>query len=114
MIVRTENLIAGMVLGCDVKDRSGRLLLRRGIKLVQKHLLVLKTWGVPEVRVKAPEGVSQDAAGESAPGADAAQLEEARSEIRPLFVHADLTHPLTKALFELRALQIVRGRNGNV
>ena len=47
----TEDLAPGMVLDQDVKDRSGRLLVRSGSELTERSLRVLRTWGVVEVRV---------------------------------------------------------------
>lgn len=34
-----------MVVGADVQDRHGRLLLGAGTELTRKHLMVFRTWG---------------------------------------------------------------------
>ena len=41
-----DSIQAGMVLAADVQDRQGRVLLREGMELNDKHIRMLKTWGI--------------------------------------------------------------------
>ena len=51
-IAPTAELRAGMTLAAPVHDRSGRLLIPAGMTLQDKHLRVLRAWGVSEVRIQ--------------------------------------------------------------
>ena len=46
----------GMVLASGMKDRDGRRLLGKGVKLTSKHLRIIKMWGIVEADV---EGISE-------------------------------------------------------
>ncbi len=46
-----ENIRPGMVLAQDVHDCNGRFLLSKGLNLSEKHLRILKIWGVSELAV---------------------------------------------------------------
>lgn len=89
-----------MVLGSDVKDLSGRMLLKSGTEIGDKHLKVLRTWGVAGVDV------------ENADDGDVAtaelELEELPHEIimaieyevGKRFVGVDISHPVMMALVD--------------
>lgn len=49
--ISVTSLQVGMVLSEDVKDRNGRLLLNSGMELSDRHLRILKIWGVTEVDI---------------------------------------------------------------
>jgi len=84
-----QALEPGMVTGRDVVDRAGRVLVPAGTPLDEKHLRVLKTWGIDAVWV---EGSAPRSAPELPP------REEER--LRARFRHADLAHPLISELLE--------------
>lgn len=44
--IEIKGLKAGMVLGRDVKDKNGRLLVSAGTTLTDRHIRVMKIWGV--------------------------------------------------------------------
>lgn len=50
-----NQLTLGMVVAEDVKDRSGRLLLATDRVLTEKHMKVLRAWGVKSVSVYAQD-----------------------------------------------------------
>lgn len=60
--LKVERLQPGMVVGLDVKNMDGMLLMPAGCELSERHILVLKTWGIPEVTVQNVEGGSGAAA----------------------------------------------------
>ena len=46
-----DSVETGMELISDVVDRQGRVLLKTGVILTEKHLRVFHTWGVLEVDI---------------------------------------------------------------
>lgn len=99
-VVKTVDIEPGMTLECDVRDRSGRLLLRTDTQINEKYLQTLKAWGVTEVRIKgASEELPQPSGTEV--GIDSAVLQAATEEITRHFAHANIEHPLVKNLFDI-------------
>jgi hypothetical protein len=49
--VKTEQLQAGMVAATDILNSDGMLLLPGGCRLTERHIRILKSWGIPEVMV---------------------------------------------------------------
>jgi len=47
--ISIKDVEAGMELSEDVTDRSGRVLMRAGATLSEKHIKVMKTWGVTHI-----------------------------------------------------------------
>jgi hypothetical protein len=47
-----NNLQQGMVLDEDVHDMNTRLLMSKGQKIAQKHIRILKIWGVSGVKYR--------------------------------------------------------------
>jgi hypothetical protein len=107
--IPTDNLIPGMVLASDVRDRSGRLLLTGGTELNDRHLYILRTWGIIEAEVS---GEEEDPEGPELANAIAPELWSAiEGEITPLFRHADIAHPAMKELLRMRIMK--KARYGN-
>ena len=101
--ILTDNLLPGMILGADVRDRSGRLLLGTGTELSERHLFILRTWGVVEVEIAGAEDGGDDA--KSAKTVDPALCAAIKKKIAPLFLHADNSHPAIKELMNMRILR---------
>lgn len=53
--VKAIDLIDGMVLAEDIKNRQGYLMLSKGIVLMEKHKKVFQTWNIPGVLVESAE-----------------------------------------------------------
>jgi hypothetical protein len=100
-----ESIEAGMVLASDVRDRSGRMLLGAGAELTQKHLVIFRTWGVPEVDIS---GRGSDAADQIPADVDPLQLAAAEEALIPLFRNTNLGHPAVIELMRLAALRKVQ------
>lgn len=47
-----DDLEVGMRLGCDLKGANGRFLLPKGVEIEEKHLRILKIWGVNEIDIE--------------------------------------------------------------
>lgn len=112
-IVRANQLEAGMILEQDVKDRSGRVLLRRGVSLTEKTLRILKTWGIAEVDIKAVGDASADKEeGGTKTPVDPATLAKAEKEAAEIFKCTDLKNPVMKELFHICSLRIAHAKSG--
>ena len=65
-IVKVSHLKPDMLLCSDLKDRNGRLLVAAGTRLTDKHVRIIKIWGVVEADI---EGASEQ---DAVPPADEA------------------------------------------
>ena len=101
--IHTNNLAPGMILGADIRDRSGRLLLGAGTELSERHLYILRTWGVIEVEIAGADDNKEDL--KSGKSVDPALWAAVEREITPLFRHADNNHPAIKELMRMRILR---------
>ncbi|EHQ51662.1 hypothetical protein ECTPHS_03157 [Ectothiorhodospira sp. PHS-1] len=114
--IPADRATPGAVLAEDVRDRSGRLLLSAGLPLRDKHIRVLKTWGVNEVAVWTDKEVPVMQPDSSANGdaqADPrhiseASLTQARSIMTTAFMHVDLANPVMDALFKVSTARLAR------
>lgn len=97
--IHLDNIAAGMVLGKQVCDVTGRVLLPEGVTLSEKHVRILRTWGILEVEVigdsdRPPEHASSVCL-------DPARVAAAEAYLRPLFVHNDLVDAAVAELFRV-------------
>ena len=53
--ISVADVVAGLVVEEDVKDRNGRLIISCGITIEEKHLRILKTWGVTKIAVQSAQ-----------------------------------------------------------
>ena len=90
-----DDLTPGQVLGENVHDAQGRLLMPAGTELTERHLRAFQLWGIMAVRVRGAEG---EEAG--VPEVSAEALAAAMERIIPRFAHNDLRHPLIAVLVE--------------
>lgn len=103
--INIEELKAGMLLAEDAVHLNGRVLLRAGVEINDKHIRTLKTWGVYAVTVRGgDEGDDGYVVEEIAPDL----YHEAERQMRGLFRHTDLAHPAIAELFKLRVRDYAR------
>lgn len=100
-IVRVRDLSVGAVLAADVVDRSGRVLLRSGSTIEDRHLRILVMWGVTEVDVAGEPGVHP----EEEPSVEDDVRAAVERETAAMFALANRDHP---AMEELVRLSVVR------
>ncbi len=84
----------------DVTDRSGRVLLRAGVELTNKHLRILQTWGVTHLHIRddqAPEGSNEDYAPKPVE-ISPQRRREIEQEVERLFSHHDPNNPVSASL----------------
>ena len=67
ILVKIEDLKAGMILAQPVQSQQGLLLLDAGAKITKKNIRIFKSWGVNEIAIK---GDLAQAKGEGKPPAD--------------------------------------------
>ena len=97
-----DSLTPGMKIGKDVIETSGQVLLRIGTEITEKHLRVLRSWGVQQVEIEGPK--PPDAEANLLSRATPAMLAEAQTLVDEHFLHTDAAHP---AIAELRRLSIL-------
>ncbi len=101
--INVGDLQAGMVLASEVKNMNGQLLMPSGLSITEKHLGLLKAWGITEVDV---EGVNkEDVVSQATAQMDPAILAAAEASTRELFKNTDMNHP---AIVELLNLCVLR------
>ena len=99
--IAVENLKEGMVLDQDVHDLNTRLLLSKGQKVAQKHIRVLKIWGITEVRISG----NNNGAAANELSIDDKQVEHLKQTINLIFKNADLKNPIFKEIYKASLIQ---------
>ncbi len=51
-VISVNDLKEGMVLVCEVSNKHGNILLERGDTLNEKHIMLLKSWGITEADIE--------------------------------------------------------------
>ena len=109
-VIKLKNLKVGMVLAGDAKDLNGRVLMKSGAKITEKHLKILKSWGVTEAVVqKATKEEIEDAGRKDL---NPELLDKAEAEVTRFFSHADRSHPAVKELFCLCIIRKAKSISG--
>lgn len=93
MTILTENASEGMVLAADVVDSFRRVLFRRGHRLLQRHIEVLKHHGIPEIGV-VENSVPKDGAGPSE------AYQQCAHDLEERFLLTDRTWDVMGAVFD--------------
>jgi len=100
-----------MVISADVKDRGGRMLLKSGVELTEKHLKVFKTWGIAQVEIEGEESViSVQAVIDAHPELQ----EEAHFAVKEFFKHVDSEHPFFSELIALWVQRYIKRRAAEI
>lgn len=98
-IIHLNHIRPGMVVASDVKNLDSMVLFPSGYTLTEKHLLLLRAWGVTEVDVK---GVGDQKLHEKVlEKLDPKILAHAEIQANDLFHHAGLKHSMLKELYSL-------------
>lgn len=99
-LVNVDKLAKGMVLSDDVCDSNSRLLLRKGLELDNKHMRILKMWGIFQVRVQGASSGDSDDNGTQ----DSDRLDEISGELKRCFQSLDLQHPAIREVLRLSVM----------
>jgi hypothetical protein len=104
-IINLEDIRPGMILGCDLKDRGGRVLLSAAIEITEKHLRIFKMWGITEADIQGVE--KEEIISKATEEIDPALLHGAEAQAGHFFLHTDRQHPFMHELFRLVTLRMV-------
>jgi hypothetical protein len=105
--VRINSLREGMTLAQDVKDMNGRLLLRQGVSLLERHITLFKSWGVTEVELLdgssggAESAVTGDSKQDSQEQLRLAAKAKAEEQLHKIFSANNLSDPMISEFFTL-------------
>lgn len=101
--VSIDDLQPGMVLAADALANDNRVLLKAGATIQDKHIRVLKSWGLLELDV---QGVSREALEAlSIAKVDRPQWEAAQEQVKHMFRHTDASHPAVGELLYIATLR---------
>jgi HD-like signal output (HDOD) protein len=104
--VSIAHLQSGMVLAEDLVDVTGRFLLAQGAVIQEKHLRVIKSWGITEANV---EGIDQGQATSRAMGAlDPEILKRCEGRVEPIFRNSDQTHEVIQEIKRQSVLHLAK------
>jgi hypothetical protein len=97
--IDVQSLKPGLILAADVKNSHGQLLIKKGVEISERHIRVLKSWGVVDVQA---EGIGQETESDPHPDfCDPALLNKARTEVLEKFSHNNLEHPAVDELLRI-------------
>lgn len=97
----TDQLQPGMVLSTDVKDLSGRMLLTAGTEIDERHLKILRTWGVTGVDVENDDEIDIPTSEIELDALAPEIIEEIENEVERRFAGVDTLHPVMVALVDM-------------
>lgn len=96
-ILRLDELQPGMVLAEDAVHLNGRVLLRAGVVLTERHLRMFRMWGLIEAGIA---GTGPERLHTAKPeDADPEHVDELRASLNDRFRFADSAHPAIAELF---------------
>ena len=105
--IPVDRIKEGMVVADDVRDINSRLLIPAGEKIKNKHIRILKIWGVPEVKIQGAQ--SDENHGELL--VDGNEFIRKKENVKEVFHRLDSDHPALKELFRIAvAYRGVSGR----
>jgi hypothetical protein len=96
--IKTESLQEGNVVGSDVKNIDGMLLIPAGAVLTARQIGILQAWGVAEVEVEAAAETAEDDPLAMLPPEVVTKL---TAEIKSLFWQPDESSPVFQEIFRL-------------
>ena len=92
--VDVGDLEEGMILGTDLLNAHGQMLLPAGVEITARHIELFRSQRIQEVDIRQP-GTGENAE------IDMETLEKAKKQVQGRFIRADLTHPMVAALFDI-------------
>lgn len=101
-----DDIKPGMKLEKDVQERSGRVLLRAGTEITERHLNIFRTWGVAEVDIESMS--REEVAAQAAREVDPEAMLAAEPYLDPLFTRTDQDHAAIRELKRVCVLRHIR------
>ncbi len=102
-----EDIEPGMILGAEVKDRTGRVLLSKGTTITEKHISIFKMWGVIDAMIENADKEKIEAKAVAA--LEPSDLARAQEEVDAIFQFVDTQdHPFIVELKRLGGIRIAQ------
>lgn len=98
-MIRVSHVQPDQEISADVKDRSGRVLLLAGTVLTEKHIKIIKSWGVVEIDVVGPDLVAESGQNIAEDSSD--KFREVELEVSKRFRFLNRAHPFTEELYSV-------------
>ncbi len=98
-VVKISHLKPDMVVRSDVKDRNGRLLVIAGTRLTEKHIRIIRIWGVVEAEIRG--AVETHTAPLSDDRIDPVIITAAEEAVRGYFRYNDMGNSVISELFRI-------------
>lgn len=95
--ITIDQIQEGMVVTENICGHSGQVLLGAGVELTEKHLRVLKTWGINVVSVEGDESEGENET--ELISLPESLIKEVEEMVKPRFRHSNLDHPVVAYLF---------------
>lgn len=104
-----DKVSPGMILDEDVVHMNGRILMRAGNEITDKHIKILKTWGILTVNIAQDDQTTAGASNQLpvSPG----QYRAAEERLKNLFRHADISQPALAEIFGHRVRESLDGKD---
>jgi hypothetical protein len=102
--VKLDALREGMVVAAEVKNMDDMLLIPAGCEITQRHIKVLRTWGISEIQIDGGDPSGSTTLLKVAPEV----LERMSAELRALFWAGDDNGAPQQEIFRLALRQRVR------
>lgn len=97
--VQTSALQVGMKVERDVRNPDNMLLISVGCELTERHLIILESWGIPEIEVQIPEGLADPS--DPLAGMDPGVVAQLTEEVRSRFWQLDEKDPGAMEVFQV-------------
>jgi len=105
-IVKIDQLVEGMCVVHPVINHRGQVLVEAGRDITEKHLRILRMWGVTEVNIKGGAGKADpDYAINNIPQE---VIDRARVHVTNRFRQTDMKHPAVHALAKINLNATIR------
>ena len=98
-VIKLNDILPGMILAKEVKDRTGRVLLIAGNRLSENHIKIFRAWGITEVCTESE--ASQKGPEKKTVDTQSPVYKKAEKELQELFRYTDMRNPVVKELFQL-------------
>ena len=97
--IKTDQVQSGMVVVGDVRNMDDMLLIPAGCELTDRHIRILRAWGIADVPVDSP---SDNAAGSAAASPDPAPMAPERvAQLKARFWHWDEDDVVQREIFRV-------------
>lgn len=98
-LIRISKVKPGQVVAVDVKDRSGRILLKADSVLTEENIKIIKSWGVVEIDVNGD--LAEAALDDEMMTVQPEELQQIELGLSQRFRFLNRSHPFIGELYEI-------------